>query len=187
MMTATKERTWTVEEYHRMIEAGILNEDDNIELLDGRIVEMSPQTPIHAATTQRSDRYLQHLLRDLAAIRVQLPITLATSEPEPDIAVVRIDPGDYRDHHPNPSEILLLIEVSYSTLQIDRREKAPIYAKANIAEYWILYVAAREAYIYRNPAPGGYQSEIVVPDDAVIRMLAFPEIEISFSELFLPV
>ena len=115
-MTATREKIWTVEEYHQMIEAGILNEDDNIELLDGRIVETSPQTPIHAATTQRSDRYLQHLLRDLAAIRVQLPITLATSEPEPDIAVVCIDPGAYRDHHPNPSEILLLIEVSYATL-----------------------------------------------------------------------
>jgi Uma2 family endonuclease len=186
-MTATKEKIWTVEEYHRMIEAGILNEDDNIELLDGRIVEMSPQTPIHAGTTQRSDRYLQHLLRDLAEIRVQLPITLTTSEPEPDIAVVRIDPGGYGDRHPNSSEILLLIEVLYSTLQIDRREKAPIYARANIAEYWILDVAAREAYIYRNPAPIGYQSEIVIADHAVMRMLAFPEIEISFSELFLPV
>ncbi|MEG3895912.1 MULTISPECIES: Uma2 family endonuclease [unclassified Microcoleus] len=186
-MTATREKIWTVAEYHRMIEAGILNEGDKIELLDGRIVEMSAQTPPHAGTTQRSDRYLQHLLRDLAAIRVQLPITLATSEPEPDIAVVRIDPGDYRDHHPNPSEILLLIEVSYSTLQIDRREKAPIYARANIAEYWILDVVGREAYIYRNPAPAGYQSEIVVADNAAIIMLAFPEIEISFSELFLRV
>jgi Uma2 family endonuclease len=118
---------------------------------------------------------------------MQLPITLATSEPEPDIAVVCIDAGGYGDHHPNPSEILLLIEVSYATLQIDRREKAPIYARANIPEYWILDVAAREAYIYRNPAPGGYQSEIVVADNAVMKMLAFPEIEISFSELFLPV
>jgi Uma2 family endonuclease len=186
-MTATKEKTWTVEEYHRMIEAGILNEGDKIELLEGRIVEMSAQTPPHAATTQRSDRYLQHLLRDLAAIRVQLPITLATSEPEPDIAVVSIDPGGYGDRHPNPSEILLLIEVSYSTLQIDRREKAPIYARANIAEYWILDVAAHEAYIYRNPGPQGYQSEVVLQDDAIIRMLVFPEIEISLSELFLPV
>ncbi len=186
-MTATREKIWTVEEYHQMIEAGILNEDDNIELLDGRIVETSPQTPIHAATTQRSSDYIKQLLAGQAHVRMQFPITLATSEPEPDIAVVCLAPGAYRDHHPNPSEILLLIEVSYATLQIDRREKAPIYARANIPEYWILDVAAREAYIYRNPAPGGYQSEIVVADNAVIRMLAFPEIEISFSELFLPV
>ena len=186
-MTATKEKTWTVEEYHRMIEAGIINEDDNIELLDGRIVEMSPQTPLHAGTTQRSSDYIKQLLAGQAHVRMQLPITLASSEPEPDIAVVRIDPGAYGDHHPNPSEILLLIEVSYSTLQIDRREKALIYTRANIAEYWILDVSAREAYIYRNPALGGYQSEIVVADNAAIRMLAFPEIEVSFSELFLPV
>ena len=116
-----------------------------------------------------------------------MPITLATSEPEPDIAVVCIAPGGYGDRHPNQEEILLLIEVSYSTLQIDRREKALIYARANIAEYWILDVAAREAYIYRNPAPGGDRSEIVIADNAVMRMLAFPEIEIIFSELFLPV
>ena len=186
-MTATKEKTWTVEQYHRMIEAGILTEGDKIELLDGRIVEMSPQTPVHAATTQRSCDYIKQLLAGQAHVRMQLPITLATSEPEPDIAVVCIDPGAYRDHHPNPSEILLLIEVSYATLQIDRREKAPIYSRANIPEYWVLDVAAREAYIYRNPASGDYQSEIVVADNAVMRMLAFPEIEISFSNLFLPV
>ena len=82
---------------------------------------------------------------------------------------------------------MLLIEVSYSTLQIDRREKALIYARANIAEYWILDVVARQAYIYRNPAPGGYESEIVVADNTVIRILAFPEIEVSLFELFLPV
>ena len=186
-MTATKEKTWTVEEYHRMIEAGILNEDTHIELLDGRIVEMSPQTPIHAGTTQRSSDYIKELLAGQAHVRMQLPITLATSEPEPDIAVVGIDPGAYGDHHPNQAEILLLIEVSYSTLQIDRREKALIYARANIAEYWILDLAARQAYIYRNPAPVGYESEIVIADNTAMRMLAFPEIEISFSELFLPV
>jgi Uma2 family endonuclease len=187
MMTSTKEKIWTVEEYHRMIEAGILNDGDKIELLDGRIVEMSAQTPPHAATTQRSSDYLKELLAGQAHIRMQLPITLATSEPEPDIAVVCIAPGAYCDHHPNPSEILLLIEISYSTLQIDRREKAPIYARANIVEYWILDVVDREAYIYRNPEPQGYQSEVVFQDNAIIRMLAFPDIEINLSELFLPV
>ncbi|NJK75881.1 MAG: Uma2 family endonuclease [Microcoleus sp. SU_5_6] len=183
-MTATREKTWTVEEYHRIIEAGILNEDDKIELLDGRIVEMSAQTPPHAATTQRSSDYIKEILAGQAHIRTQLPITLATSEPEPDIAVVAIDPSFYATHHPNPSEIFLLIEVSYSTLQIDRYEKAPIYARANIAEYWILNVLDREAHIYRNPGPQGYQSEVVLQDNSLIRMLAFPDIEISLSELF---
>jgi Uma2 family endonuclease len=187
IMTATKAKTWTVEEYHRMIEAGILNEDDKIELLDGRIVEMSAQTPPHAATTQRSSDYIKELLAGQAHIRTQLPITLTTSEPEPDIAVVAIDPNGYATHHPNPSEIFLLIEVSYSTLQIDRYEKAPIYSRANIAEYWILDVVDREAYIYRHPGPQGYQSEVVLQDNAIISVLAFPAIEINLSGLFLPV
>ncbi|MGL5061845.1 MAG: Uma2 family endonuclease [Microcoleus sp.] len=186
-MTATKAKTWTVAEYHRMIEAGILNEDDQIELLEGRIVEMSAQTPPHAATTQRSSDYIKELLAGQVHVRTQLPITLATSEPEPDIAVVAIDPNAYATHHPTPGEIFLLIEVSYSTLPIDRYEKAPIYSRANIAEYWILDVVDREAYIYRNPGLQGYQSEVVLQDNAIIRMLAFPEIEINFSELFLPV
>jgi Uma2 family endonuclease len=186
-MTTTREKLWTVEEYHRMIDAGILTDGDKVELLNGRIVQMSAQTPPHAATTQRIDRYLQNLLRDIAEIRVQLPITLATSEPEPDIAIVRIDPGAYGDHHPNANEIFLLIEVSYSTLQIDLQEKAPIYAKANIAEYWVLDVVEREAYIFRNPTAEAYQFEMILPDNAVVAPLAFPEIEIPLSELFLPV
>lgn len=185
-MTATKTRLWTVDEYHRMIEAGILTTEDKVELLEGRIIQVSPQRPPHAAITQRIDRYLQNLLRGQADIRVQLPITLATSEPEPDIALVRTVPGDYGDHHPAPTEILLLIEVAHTTFVTDREEKAPIYARANIAEYWILDIIARQVYIFRNPSNGGYQSETVLNQDAALAPLAFPEIEISFSQLFLP-
>ncbi|BAY61661.1 hypothetical protein NIES22_17280 [Calothrix brevissima NIES-22] len=185
-MTATQNRLWTVEEYHRMIDAGILNANDRVELLDGRIIQMSPQKPPHAGTTQRVDRYLQDLLRNRAEIRVQLPITLSTSEPEPDIAVVSIDPAAYGDHHPTSSEILLLIEVSYSTFDIDFNEKSLIYAKANIADYWILDVIERQVYILRQPTESGYQDIVVLSEDAVIAPLAFGEITIPFSELFLP-
>ncbi len=185
-MTATKNRLWTVDEYHRMIEVGILTPDDKVELLEGRIIEVSPQSPPHAGTTQRIDRYLQNLLRGQAEIRVQLPITLPTSEPEPDIAVVRIDPGEYANHHPSPSEILLLIEVSYSTLEFDREEKALAYAKANIADYWILDIVEHQAYIYRSPSQSGYQSKIILNTDATVIPLALPNIDIPLSELFLP-
>ncbi|MCL1468235.1 MULTISPECIES: Uma2 family endonuclease [Argonema] len=185
-MTATQIRLWTVEEYHRMIDAGILSPDDKVELLEGKIVKMSPQRPPHAGTTQRTDRYLQNLLRDLAEIRVQLPITLSTSEPEPDIAVVRIDPNAYGENHPNANDIFLLIEISYTTLKIDREEKAPIYARANIPEYWILDISNRRVYIFRNPTESGYQEQIILNADAAIAPLAFPQITIPFSELFLP-
>ncbi|MCL1468217.1 Uma2 family endonuclease [Argonema galeatum] len=185
-MIATQIRLWTVEEYHRMIDANILTTDDKVELLEGRIVQMSPQSPPHAGTTQRTDYYLQNLLRDLANIRVQLPITLSTSEPESNIAVVRIDPGAYGDRHPNASDILLLIEIAHTTLNIDRQEKAPIYARANISEYWILDISNRRVYIFRNPTESGYQEEFIFNVDAAIAPLAFPEIQIPFSELFMP-
>lgn len=184
-MTATKNRLWTVEEYHRMIDAGILTPNDKVELLEGRIIQMSPQKPPHAATIQRSDRYLQNLFRDKADIRIQLPITLSTSEPEPDIAVVRINALAYSDHHPSAEEIFLLIEVAYTTLTFDRQEKAPIYARANILEYWILDIENRQVYIYRNPTTSGYKTEIILQLNAALAPLAFPEIEIPFSELFL--
>ena len=185
-MTATQIRLWTVEEYHRMIDAGILTTDDKVELLDGKIIQMSPQRPPHAGTTQRTDRYLQNLLQGVAHIRTQLPITLSTSEPEPDIAVVRIDANEYGDRHPGADDIFLLIEISYTTLEFDRSEKALIYARANIADYWVLDVNERQVYIFRNPTNSGYQEEIVLNANSVITPLAFSQIEIPFSELFLP-
>lgn len=185
-MTATQIRLWTVEEYHRMIDAGILTTDDKVELLDGKIIQTSHQSPPHAGTTQRTHCYLQNLLRGIAHIRTQLPITLSTSEPEPDIAVVRIDPNAYGDRHPGADDILLLIEISYTTLEIDRSEKALIYARANIADYWVLDVSEKQAYIFRNPTNSGYQQETVLKANSAIAPLAFPEIEIPFSELFLP-
>jgi Uma2 family endonuclease len=185
-MTATQNRLWTLDEYHRMIDTGILNEDDNVELLDGRIIQMSPQRPPHAATTQRASDYLKTRLIGQAHVRMQLPITLSTSEPEPDIAIVRIDPSAYANHHPSSNQIFLLIEVAHTTLKIDRQEKAPIYARANIAEYWILDISSRQVYIFRNPTQSGYESETLLNDTAAITSLAFPEIEIPFSEMFLP-
>ncbi|MBD2166034.1 Uma2 family endonuclease [Calothrix membranacea FACHB-236] len=185
-MSATQNRLWTVEEYHRMIDAGILTTDDKVELLDGRIIQTSPQKPPHAGTSQRASDYLKAQLTGKAHVRMQLPITLSTSEPEPDIAVVQIDPAAYGDHHPAPSEILLLIEVSYSTFDIDFNEKALIYAKANIADYWVLNIIERQVYILRQPTESGYQEIVVLPEDDSIAPLAFPQMVIPFSELFLP-
>ena len=185
-MTTTDLRLWTVDEYHRMIETGILTTEDKVELLEGRIIQMSAQRPPHAATTQRTSDYLKAQLMERAYVRMQLPITLSTSEPEPDVAIVRIDPAIYGDHHPTPDEILLLIEVAHTTLVTDREEKALIYARANIADYWILDIVGRRVYIFRNPSNDGYQSTTFLNQDAAIELLAFPEIEIPFSELFLP-
>ncbi|OCR02540.1 hypothetical protein BCD67_01240 [Oscillatoriales cyanobacterium USR001] len=184
-MTVTKLRLWTVDEYHQMIETGILNEDDRVELLEGQIIEMSPQLPPHTATTHIASDYLRSLLAGRVTIRIQSPITLRpNSEPEPDIAVVRIDSDRYFDHHPTPDEIFLVIEVANTSLRKDRRQKVRAYANANIPEYWILDVYERQVYVFRNPGNEGYQEEIILNEEAIFSMVAFPEIEVSVGELF---
>lgn len=184
-MTATGVRLWTVDEYHRMIEAEILTTSDRVELLEGQILEISPQQPPHAATTQWSFNYLSSLFVGQAFLRMQLPITLCpNSEPEPDIAVVRIDPRNYLDHHPTPNEIFLLIEVADSTLNRDCKLKASTYAKANIVDYWVVDVNGRRVYIFRQPGETNYQQEMILDEHTTISLLAFPDIAVQISCLF---
>jgi Uma2 family endonuclease len=186
-MTFTKPRSWTVDDYHRMITAGILTENDHVELLNGQIIEVSPQQPRHAATTQRTARYLDRLLEGIAYVRMQLPITLGpNSEPEPDIAVVSSDPGEYGDHHPTLDEIILIIEVSDSTLLRDRKEKALAYAKAGIKDYWVIDVCNRLVYVLRNPSSDSYQTETVFTANDSIAPLKLLNCTVSFTQFFLP-
>lgn len=184
-MTSTSVRLWSVDEYHHLIETGILTSDEKVELLEGQIIQMSPQCPPHAATTQFVSDYLRDLLSLRATIRVQLPITLPpNSEPEPDIAVVRIDSRKYFDHYPAPDEIFLLVEVAKTTLKSDRTIKVPTYAKANIPEYWILDVQERIVNIFREPVGETYQQEIILKEDATISIVTFPDINVCLSNLF---
>ncbi len=142
--------------------------------------------PLHAATTQRAFRYLDRLLDSVAYVRMQLPITLKPkSEPEPDIAVVRIDPHEYGDRHPTPAEILLILEVADSTLLSDRQQKALIYAKAGIADYWILAVNTRQVYVFREATSDGYQQESVLAANTAFAPLALPNLMIPLNQLFL--
>jgi Uma2 family endonuclease len=178
-------RLWSVDEYHRIIEAGILTVEDKVELLEGKIVQMSPQDPPHASTTQWAGNYLARLLGDRAFIRNQLPITIPPdSEPEPDIAVVRVDRRAYFDHHPMPEEIFLLIEIADSTLMKDRQQKVKTYAKANISEYWVVDVNKRQVYIFRQPEADAYTQELLLNEEDVIDVVAFPETTVFLRQLF---
>jgi Uma2 family endonuclease len=184
-MTTTDVRLWSVNDYHRMIEAEIITTEDKVELLDGQILEMSPQQPPHAATVQRTWKYLTRLLAEIADIRIQLPVTLyPNSEPEPDIAVVRVDSREYLDGHPIPSDIFLLIEVADWTLNKDRGVKARTYAKADIPEYWVLDVNARVVYVFRQPENNIYTSEFILDENSTISLVAFPNIEVETKLLF---
>ncbi len=176
---------WTVSDYHQMIEAGILDEDDRVELLEGKIVCMSPQRPFHAASVQRSSRLLFKLLSDRAEIRVQLPIVLGNdSEPEPDIAVVRLDANEYSFRHPEAADIYLLIEVADSTINKARKQKARIYGKNHVLEYWILDLQKRQVYIFRQPEDSIYREELILNSTDNVTLQAFPDVAIALESMF---
>jgi Uma2 family endonuclease len=179
------QRRWTVDEYHRMVAAGILTAGDRVELLDGQIIEMVPQEPPHASTTSSFGNDFVVLFAGKAWVRQQLPITIApNSEPEPDIAVVKIDSKRYRDRHPIPEDVYLLIEVADSTLNYDRTRKVKAYAKAKIPEYWIVDVNQRQLLVFREPQADMYQVEQVLGETDTIASLSFPEITVQLADLF---
>lgn len=182
-MVAT--RLWTTQEYHQMKATGLLHPEERVELLAGKILQMSPKNPPHAATNLCVASLLNQKLAGKALVRVQDPIALSSfSEPEPDIAVVHWKKGYYGDRHPSPSEVYLLVEIADTTLKFDRTEKAPIYATAGITDYWILDVNTKQVYVLRQPHQGRYQEETILDETAMISLLAFPEITIAVDKLF---
>ncbi|MCF3644659.1 Uma2 family endonuclease [Planktothrix agardhii] len=172
---------WSVEDYHQMIDAGILC-DRQVELLAGEIIEMSPESPIHYYTTEEGTQYLQTLLASKVHVRFNGPITLSDSEPEPDIAIVRLPKSTYKDHHPYAEDIFWLIEVAKSSLKKDLELKLSIYAQARIEEYWVLDLYQKQLIVFRNPENNIYLSQQII-NQGMINSLAFPDIEISVERL----
>ncbi|NJP08792.1 MAG: Uma2 family endonuclease [Leptolyngbyaceae cyanobacterium RU_5_1] len=184
MDTAVAVRRISVQDYHRMADAGIFHPSERIELLSGQIIQMTAQGTAHSAAITRAERSLRNQLGDRALIRLQDPVQLDDySEPEPDIAVVNPDPLFYDDHHPTATEVFLLIEVADTSLTYDREIKAPAYAKSGIQEYWVLDVNARRLHVYRSPSASGYQSETILTEELTISLLAFPDCAIVVKEV----
>ena len=180
-------RLWTVEEYHQMAEAGIFHPEERVELIAGQIIRMLAKGTAHGSAVGRTDKLLQNRLGEQAWIRIEQPVVLDDfSEPEPDVAVVRLDPLDYADHHPTPSEVYLIIEVADSSLKYDRETKAKAYAKSGIADYWVLDVIDRKLYRFREPTQEGYHSEVIVSEGASVSLLQFPDVAIALQDILPP-
>lgn len=145
-------RRFSVAEYHKLIEIGILTEDDNLELLDGYLVHKMSRNPPHDAALQLIQETLPRLLPAGWCLRMQSAITLSRSEPEPDGAIVRGNARTYSTHHPKPADIGFVIEVADSTLDGDRIDKGRIYAEAGIAYYWIVNLVDRQIEVYSLPS-----------------------------------
>jgi Uma2 family endonuclease len=145
------ERLFTVDEYFRMVEAGILTKNDKVELIEGRIVEKMPGNPPHEAALQRIHELLLRACAAQWMVRVEAPLRLNGSAPEPDAMVIRGPINRYDRQHPQSTDALLVVEVSDTTLRADRQDKIPLYAGAAIPTYWIVNLLERRIERYYNP------------------------------------
>jgi len=143
---------WTVAQYHKLAEMGLLTEDDDLELIEGYLVHKMTRRPPHDDVLNELNVWLVRNLPAAWWLRVQSAITLSESEPEPDFAVVQAGSRRYRPRHPGPADIALVVEVSDSSLDIDRTDKARIYARANIPVYWIVNLVEGQVEVYTAPS-----------------------------------
>jgi hypothetical protein len=172
------------DEYRRMAEAGILAEDERVELLAGELIYMSPIGSKHAAHVKRTRQYLGEIIGQQALIGVQDPIALDPhSEPEPDISLLIPRSDFYAGQHPQAEDVLLLIEVADSSLDMDREMKLPLYAEAGIPELWILNLPRQLLEVYRQPEGKSYREQRILRPGDEIQPLALPSLRIEVGRM----
>lgn len=174
---------WSVEDYHSLIETGII-EGKPVELLEGEIVTMSPEGIPHSYTNDSVAEYLRNKLQGIAKVKESHPITLDNSEPEPDLAIVRLPETIYREHHPYPQDIYWLVEIANKTLTKDLNEKTLTYARNRIMEYWVIDLPNKKLWIFTNPQNGKYLEQKTIIT-GIIKPVYFPNIDIEVDKLLL--
>jgi Uma2 family endonuclease len=176
---------FTAKDFHRMAEAGILHEDDRVELLHGEIVDMPPIGPGHASGVKRLlNGFLPLQLEGKVIISVQDPIHLGEhSEPQPDLALLKPRPDFYAPGHPTPQEVLLVVEVMESSAGYDREVKVPLYARSGIPETWLVDVERGLIEVYRAPAPEGYRQVHMRRRGERLAPEAFPQFSLTVDEV----
>jgi Uma2 family endonuclease len=185
MAVPVKRRRFSIDEYHRMGEVGILHEDDRVELIEGEIVEMAPIGSRHAATVARIVAFFTRRPGDRATVWSQNPLLLPAqvSEPEPDVMLLEPRADFYAAALPEPRSVLLLIEVADSSLAYDRRTKIPLYARAGVMEAWLVDIDGGQVTLYRTPTRGGYRDVRSPSHDESFTALAFPDIAVTLADL----
>jgi Uma2 family endonuclease len=175
----------TTRDYHRLGEAGVLAEDDRVELLEGQLVDMSPIGPRHALAVDTLHELLVLAVAGQALVRSQNPIVLDdTSEPEPDFTLLRRPWDGYPHEHPRPPDVLLLIEVSDSSLEFDLGAKLELYARAGIREFWVVDLTSNRVRVHRRPRNGSYESITTVGVSGVLQIEALPGVTIPVAKIF---
>jgi Uma2 family endonuclease len=175
---------FNISQYHQMSEAGILSENDQVELINGEIIEMSPIGRRHTACVNRLNSVFSQLLGKKVIVAVQNPIILNNlSEPEPDIALLQPRADFYESGHPQPQDIFLLIEVADSSLEYDRDVKIPLYASSGITEVWLVDIYEQVIIVYRYPSENGYSDIQKLSRGEKMSIQAFSEINLVVDDI----
>lgn len=175
---------FTIDEYHRMGEAGIFHEDSRVELIDGDVFHMCPIGTRHTGGVNRLTALLIRRLGARAVVSVQNPMILDDfSEPQPDLTVLAFRSDYYEGAHPRPSDTLLAIEVADSSLSYDRRIKANLYARKHVRELWIVDVVGKALDVYRRPSASGYREHQRLMRGKRVAMSAFPRVFFRVAEI----
>jgi Uma2 family endonuclease len=181
-------KRWTVQDYHRMGEMGLLDCNERTELIAGQVLLMVAKGTPHVTSLHLLADALRGQIGGRALVRTQDPIRLDNfSEPEPDLAIVRGTVLDYAERHPHPGDIYLVVEVADSTLKQDCEVKDKLYAQAGIIDYWVVDLKHRQLHIFRDPTPWGYSSHLILQEPNEAATLAFTDVSIALSEIFPPV
>ena len=189
-MTQVTTKRFTLAEYHRLIKLGFLTEDDRVELIRGELVQMAAKGTLHSVCNTKLVRELDRLVGDRAVVRGQEPIILpADSEPEPDVVIVQGQPDDYLSNHPYPKDILLVIEVSDSTLDYDQTAKLFLYTEDQIQDYWIVNLVANQLERYSQPYQDtqenfGYRMKQIALRNETVTIPGFPDLRLDLNRVF---
>jgi Uma2 family endonuclease len=175
----------TVDEYYRMSEVGLLAPDARTELIDGEVIDMAPIGSPHSGKLDRLNYLLLAVLGESARVRIQHPVRLDRhSEPQPDLAVVLPREDFYESRHPLPTDTLLIVEVSDSTLRLDLNVKVPLYARHQVPEVWVVDLEHNGIHFFRSPQNGVYIDATFTDKPAVVALTALPGVTVDLSELF---
>jgi Uma2 family endonuclease len=167
-----------------MVATGVFTSYDRIELIEGDMLNLAPIGPKHATVVDRLARLFMFALRDAAIVSCGRPLNLGDfSNPQPDVMVLKPRSDDYGNAHPDAADVLLLIEVSDSTLTFDQSTKLSLYARYGVSEYWVVDVEGKRIVVYREPAANGYLSKFEFSAPSAISPKDFPDIEVAVREI----
>jgi Uma2 family endonuclease len=179
-----RRHSFSVEDYHAMVEAGVLKEDERVELIEGEIIEMSPIGKLHASCVKRLMALFFRRIGEQATISVQDPVQASSfSEPQPDVALLKYREDFYAARHPRPKDILLVIEVADSTIDYDREVKMPLYARARIPQAVLVDLSSDVVEVYAKPVRGKYTQAQTLKRGQSLKIQKLPNMKLTVDEI----